>query len=142
MVPVLSSSDCGADAESRRGPGNPLLSYDIDIPDQEAKADKLVLKFGDWSEDYLVPQVFVETKEGIIQHVFTGYSESVDSTKRALNSFLNSPLFARCSRLPTDDAKSALKELFAITASCYGHCKELSGLEFRDDSGIGPGMSG
>jgi hypothetical protein len=77
--------------------GLPFFSYDIDIPDQAAKADELVRKFGDWSEDYLIPQVFVETKEGRIQHVFTGYSESVDSTKHALNNLLNSPLFAKVS---------------------------------------------
>jgi hypothetical protein len=38
--------------------------------------------------------------------------------------------------VPTNDAKSAVKELFAVTPSCYGHCKELSGFEFRDDSMI------
>ena len=75
--------------------GIPFFSYDIDIHEEAAKADELVRKFGDWSEDYLVPQVFVETKEGKIQHVFTGYSESVDSTKRAVNNLLNSPLFAK-----------------------------------------------
>jgi len=74
--------------------GIAFFSYDIDIPEQMAKADELVRKFGDWSEDYLVPQVFVETKEGKIQHVFTGYSESVESTKRAINNLLQSPLFA------------------------------------------------
>ena len=75
--------------------GIPFFSYDIDIPDEAAKADELVRKFGDWSEDYLVPQVFVETREGRIQHVFTGYSESLDSTKRALSNLLSSPLFAK-----------------------------------------------
>ena len=38
--------------------------------------------------------------------------------------------------MPTDDAKSAVMELFAVTPSCYGHCKEPSGFEFRDDSMI------
>lgn len=75
--------------------GIPFFSYDIDIPEQEAKADELVRKYGDWSEDYLVPQVFVQTNEGRIQHVFTGCSESVDSTRRAVNNLLNSPLFAK-----------------------------------------------
>ena len=77
------------------GLGIHFFSYDIDIPEQATKADELVQRFGDWSEDYLVPQVFVETKEGKIQHVFTGYSESVESTKRAINNLLQSPLFAR-----------------------------------------------
>jgi hypothetical protein len=75
--------------------GITFISYDIDVPEQAIKADELVRKFGDWSEDYLVPQVFVETKEGRIQHVFTGYSESVDSTKRAVNNLLHSQLFAK-----------------------------------------------
>jgi hypothetical protein len=38
--------------------------------------------------------------------------------------------------VPTDDAKSAVKELFAITPSCYGHCKELTVFELKDDSMI------
>jgi hypothetical protein len=38
--------------------------------------------------------------------------------------------------MPVDDAKSAVKELFAVTPNCYGHCKTLSRFEFRDDSMI------
>jgi hypothetical protein len=39
--------------------------------------------------------------------------------------------------LATDDARSAVLELFAVTSRCYGHCKELSGFEFvKDDSMI------
>jgi thiol-disulfide isomerase/thioredoxin len=75
--------------------GIPFLSYDIDIPEQAAKGDELVRKFGDWSEDYLVPQVFVETKDGKVQHLLTGSPESLDSTKRAVNNLLESPLFAK-----------------------------------------------
>ena len=36
--------------------------------------------------------------------------------------------------MPTDEAERAVKELFAITPICYGHCKGLSRFEFRDDS--------
>lgn len=75
--------------------GVPFFSYDIDIPDQMAKADELVRRYGDWSEDYLIPQVFIETKEGKVRHVFTGYSEGVESTRRALNNLLSSLMFAR-----------------------------------------------
>ena len=75
--------------------GIPLFTYDIDRPDELRKADELVRKFGDWSEDYLVPQVFVETKNGEIRHVLTGYSESVELTKRAVNRLINSPLLQR-----------------------------------------------
>jgi len=35
-----------------------------------------------------------------------------------------------------DEAKSAVMKLFAVTPSCYGHCKEQSGFEFKDDSMI------
>jgi len=39
--------------------------------------------------------------------------------------------------VPIDDAKSAAKELFAVTPACYGHCKGLSAFEFvKDDSMI------
>lgn len=74
-----------------------FFSYDIDIPEQEKKADELVRRFGDWSEDYLIPQVFVEMTDGEIRHVLTGYSESVDLTRRAVNNLLKSPLFKKVS---------------------------------------------
>ena len=67
--------------------------YDIDKPDQEKKADELVRKHGDWSEDYLIPQVFVEMKDGTVRHVLTGYSEGVELTRRAVANLLNSPYF-------------------------------------------------
>jgi hypothetical protein len=36
--------------------------------------------------------------------------------------------------MPTVDARIAVEGLFAISPRCYGHCKEPSGFEFRDDS--------
>ena len=75
--------------------GIPLYSYDIDFPDQEAKADELVRKFGDWTEDYLIPQVFVETESGEIRHIFTGNPEGVALTKRGLDDLLKSPMFTK-----------------------------------------------
>lgn len=38
--------------------------------------------------------------------------------------------------MPTDDAKSAARELFAVTSGCHGHCKEPASFEFKDDSMI------
>lgn len=73
--------------------GIAFFGYDIDKPEQEKKADELVNKFGDWSEDYLIPQVFLESKDGTIRHVLTGYSENVELTKRAVSNLLNSPYF-------------------------------------------------
>ena len=58
--------------------------YDVDDPNASEKADELVKKCGDWSEDYLVPQVFLEYEDGEIKHVFTGYSESIDLTRSGL----------------------------------------------------------
>jgi len=78
--------------------GIPFFSYDIDVPEQESKADELVCDFGDWSEDYLVPQVFVEMSDGKIRHVLTGRPGGVASTKKAVDNLLSGPLFAKVGR--------------------------------------------
>ena len=70
-----------------------FIPYDIDKPEEEKKADDLVSKYGDASEDYLIPQVFLEMKDGQIRHVLTGYSESVELTKRAVSNLIQSPYF-------------------------------------------------
>ena len=61
--------------------------YDIDT-DMEPKADELVKEHGDWSEDYIIPQVFYEYGDGSIRHVMTGYSEGVAYTRRAVENLL------------------------------------------------------
>ena len=66
--------------------------YDIDS-DDEAKADELVRKYGDWSPDYLIPQVFVELDDGEIKHVLTGRREGLAFTKRAVEDLLRSDFF-------------------------------------------------
>ncbi len=73
--------------------GLKFFEYDIDDPEAVKRADELVKKYGDWSEDYLVPQVFLEAKGGKMIHVLTGYSESVELTKRAVANLLKSPYF-------------------------------------------------
>ncbi|HYB75682.1 MAG TPA: hypothetical protein VEC08_01860 [Nitrososphaerales archaeon] len=66
-----------------------------DIDTEEVKtADELVRKYGDWSPDYIIPQVFLEFKDGRIKHVLTGYSEGVEYTKKALENFLTSELYS------------------------------------------------
>ncbi len=62
---------------------------DIDKKDLEKKADEIVEKYGDWVPDYLIPQIFFES-DGKVQHVFTGYSENVEITKRRLKTLLSS----------------------------------------------------
>ena len=54
----------------------PYIGYDIDTKDV-VKADELVRKYGDWSEDYIL----------------TGYSEGIALTRRAVESFLASEFY-------------------------------------------------
>ena len=70
----------------------PYIGYDIDTAD-EIKADDLVKKYGDWSDDYIIPQVFVEFEDGTFKHVLTGYSEGTVFTRRAIESFLSSDFY-------------------------------------------------
>ena len=69
--------------------GAKITFLDIDKRDLEKKADEIVEKYGDWVPDYLIPQIFFESK-GKIQHVFTGYSENVEITKMRLRTLLSS----------------------------------------------------
>jgi hypothetical protein len=70
--------------------GIPCILYDIDT-DKEAQADELVKKYGDWSEDYLIPQVFFEYADGSFRHVLTGYPEGVALTRRAVENIVKDP---------------------------------------------------
>jgi len=71
--------------------GIPCILYDIDTKDEEV-ADELVRKYGDWSDDYLIPQVFFEYEDGEIKHVLTGRPEGVKFTKQALTDILGKAL--------------------------------------------------
>ncbi|MDG7013748.1 MAG: hypothetical protein JRN46_05945 [Nitrososphaerota archaeon] len=70
-----------------------FYDYDIDNPEQVKKADELVRGYGDWAEDYLIPQVFLEMEDGTLRHVLSGYSEGVELTKRGVENLLKSPYF-------------------------------------------------
>ena len=72
--------------------GVPCLLYDIDSAQVRA-ADELVKKHGDWSPDYLIPQVFVEFEDGTVKHVLTGYPEGVDYTRVAVDNLVKSEMF-------------------------------------------------
>jgi glutaredoxin len=72
--------------------GVPCRLYDIDT-DAVKAADELVKKYGDWSPDYLIPQVFIEFEDGEIKHFLTGYPEGVNFTKRAVENLLQSEAF-------------------------------------------------
>lgn len=72
----------------------PVRILDIDVPSEEKIADELVEKYGDWSPDYLIPQIFLEFSDGTVKHVFTGYPEGVSVTRRKLQEFRNSIYFS------------------------------------------------
>ena len=69
--------------------GVPCLLHDIDTDDVRV-ADDLVRKYGDWTDDYLVPQVFLEYDGGRFEHVLTGNPEGVALTRRAVEALLQS----------------------------------------------------
>jgi thiol-disulfide isomerase/thioredoxin len=73
-----------------------LNLYDIDT-DAVKKADELVEKYGDWTPDYIIPQVFLEFDDGNVQHVLTGQPRGLVYTRQAIDEFLKSDLFRRLS---------------------------------------------
>ncbi|MCH8022395.1 MAG: hypothetical protein IH932_01435 [Thaumarchaeota archaeon] len=71
----------------------PMKLLDIDIPEQEIEADDIVKKYGDWIEDYIIPQVFLEFADGSVRHIFTGRSEGVSFTEKGFSDLLESDWF-------------------------------------------------
>jgi len=67
-----------------------LELYDIDNPEQVKTADELVKKYGEWSEDYVIPQVFFEYQDGKIEHVFTGQRQGVSASRSKLEELFKS----------------------------------------------------
>lgn len=74
--------------------GVPYRVLDIDKEDQSKIGDELVKNYGDNAVDYLIPQVFFENPDGSVRHIFTGFSESTDVTRRHWDDFFRSELFA------------------------------------------------
>ncbi len=66
----------------------PLRLLDIDEPAQERVADRLVREHGDWSEDYLIPQVFLQWSDGRVEHLLTGVAGSLQGTREAWETLL------------------------------------------------------
>lgn len=69
--------------------GIPVRSLDIDDRAQEAIADQLVRDHGDWTEDYLIPQVFLEWSDGRVEHLLTGVPGPTEGTRRAWQGVLD-----------------------------------------------------
>jgi thiol-disulfide isomerase/thioredoxin len=80
----------------------PIRVLDIDREDDIKIADKLVKEHGDDAEDYLIPQIFLEFKDGSVKHLFTGFSENTEVTKRRWADLFKSKFYEdlRKSRLP------------------------------------------
>jgi thiol-disulfide isomerase/thioredoxin len=74
--------------------GAVFQTYNIDDLAQERLADEIVKKYGDWSPNYLIPQVFFEYSDGSIEHVLTGQREGVWATKEKINELVQGPKFA------------------------------------------------
>ena len=70
--------------------GVPLRILDKDVPSQLRVADTLVEKHGDWSEDYIIPQVFIEYVDGRVCHILTGSTEGISATEALWEKFLAS----------------------------------------------------
>jgi hypothetical protein len=71
---------------------------DIDRTEDLRYADELVEKYGDNSEDYLVPQIFLQYESGETRHVLTGFSESPEATKKHWEDLLKSQLVERLTK--------------------------------------------
>jgi glutaredoxin len=71
----------------------PLRVLDIDREDDVKVADQLVKDYGDDAEDYLIPQIFLEYKDGSGKHIFTGFSENPEVTKRRWEDLFNSKFY-------------------------------------------------
>ncbi len=63
--------------------GVPCILHDIE-PDDVKMADELVKKYGDWTPDYVIPQVFFEMGDGKIEHVLTGDRRGLQFTRQAV----------------------------------------------------------
>jgi thiol-disulfide isomerase/thioredoxin len=63
--------------------GVPLRLLDIDLPDQEKEADAYVERYGDWDPNYLIPQLFFDHGNGVVEHLLTGVPGSLAGTRKA-----------------------------------------------------------
>ena len=73
----------------------PYKVLDIDDPEGVKAADRLVMEHGDDSEDYLIPQVFLEFPDGGVQHIFTGFSENTEVTRKHWEDLFSSDFYQR-----------------------------------------------
>ncbi len=80
----------------------PLRLLDIDVPEEEHLADELVRAHGDWREDYLIPQLFLERSDGRVIHLLTGVPGPTEGTRKRWEGLPASP-----PDVPAEDAAPA-----------------------------------
>ena len=104
----------------------PLRVLDVEIPEQLEEADRLVEEHGDWSEDYLIPQVFVEYADGRVDHILTGFSETVSVTESSWEALFSSELYHSLihEQLATNhkSLKEFVKKYLTFQGRCRRHC--------------------
>lgn len=64
--------------------GVPARILDIDRPREEAEADRLVREFGEWDDDYVIPQVYLERSDGSAERLLVAHRGSPTSVTREL----------------------------------------------------------
>lgn len=72
----------------------PLRVLDIDHNIDGRTADDLVREHGDYCDDYIVPQVFLEFYDGTVSHIFTGFSEATEVTKKRWDDLFQSEMYS------------------------------------------------
>ncbi|MFQ6074930.1 MAG: glutaredoxin family protein [Candidatus Bathyarchaeia archaeon] len=103
--------------------GVPLRVLDIDVPDQLRAADRLVEEHGDWSEDYLIPQVFLEYVDGGVGHVFTGFSEAVSVTEASWEALFSGNYYRTLTQKQLPTGRKPLREFVERYLTFEGRCR-------------------
>lgn len=115
-----------------RNLGVPLRVLNIQCSAQELLADKLVKEHGDWSEDYLIPQVFVEFVDGRVIHLLTGFSEAVSATESAWDALFSSNYYQNLVHQQSEIRHNALKHVvetyLTFSSQCRRHCAATTSL--------------
>lgn len=117
----------------------PLRILDIDVPAQLKAADKLVEEHGDFTEDYIIPQVFLEYDDRSVEHVLTGFSEGVSATEKAWNTLFTSKYYHSILDIKRHRSNEALREFvkehLVFEGPCRRHCDQpTSFVELQHDS--------
>lgn len=119
----------------------PLRVLDIDKDLQLKAADKLVEQYGDWSEDYIIPQVFLEYTDGRTNHIFTGFSEGLHVSEEAWKDFYKNSFYQILKReqfSTNESLKEFVKNHLTFKGTCRIHCDQTSLFEdvFSDSKNI------